>query len=202
MSFFFFFFKRPPDKKRKDGGFTLIEVLLATALTVVVLAAVYGTFFLVEKAREGANGSLVRMYEAQKIMDVLRREIEAMNGPVTLVDKEYFGKRGASLSFSAFSPKNGVLSKISYFAQEGDKKDKDTIDLIKELQAPGGAIENAPLIENIEEFSVQIYSGGKWVRTLQASSPPGDVHVTLKILFKGTPLIMEETVTPRIGKQL
>ncbi len=52
----------PPERKKKNGGFTLLEVLLATALTAVVLAAVYGTFFLVERAREGANGSLVRMY--------------------------------------------------------------------------------------------------------------------------------------------
>ncbi len=185
---------------RKNGGFTLLEVLLATALTVVVLAAVYGTFFLVEKAREGANSSLVKMYEAQKIMDVLRREIEAMDGPVILVDKEYFGKKGSSFSFSAFSPQNGVLSKISYYAKEGDKK--GTIDLFKELQTPDGAIENAPMIENIKEFSVRIYSGGKWVRNVQAGNPPGDVHVTLKMYFKGAPLTLEETVTPRIGKIL
>lgn len=191
---------RKKSRDRKNGGFTLIEVLLATALTVVVLAAVYGTFFLVEKAREGANGSLVRMYEAQKIMDVLRREIEAMNGPVTLVDKEYFGKKGSSFSFSAFSPNNGVLSGISYFAKEGNKK--GTIDLVKELRMPGGAIENATMMENIEEFSVQVNSGGTWVRTVQAGSPPGDVHVVLKILFKGKPLTMEETVTPKIGKLL
>lgn len=186
--------------ERKNGGFTLIEVLLATALTAVVLGAVYGTFFLVAKARDGANESVVRLYEAQKTMDILRREIEAMSGQLMLVDKEYFGKRGSSFSFSAFSPKDGILSHIGYFLQKGG--DKNTIDLWKELKRPGGAIENAPLIENIEEFSVQINSGGQWQRTVQAPTPPGDVRITLKFLFKGQPFAIEETVTPRVGKVL
>ncbi|MDA8091705.1 MAG: prepilin-type N-terminal cleavage/methylation domain-containing protein [Nitrospiraceae bacterium] len=186
--------------ERKKGGFTLIEVLLATALTVVLLGAIYSTFFLVAKARDGANDSLVTLYETQKTMDILRREVEAMSGNMMLVDKEYFGKKGSSLSFSAFSPKDGVLSNISYFVKENGNK--NTIDLMKQMQEPGGAVENAPLIDDVQEFSVQANSGGKWVGTLQAPNPPDNVRVSLKFLFKGQPFTIEETITPRVGKML
>ncbi len=183
------------------GGFTLLEVLLATALTVIVLGAVYATFFLVEKASSRGQQSLLVLYEAQKTMDLLRRELEAAEGPMTVVDKEYFGKHGSTLSFTAFSPKNGVLSKIVYSAKEGDEKNR-TITLGKELQAPGRKPQEDDLLEDIDEFSVQVYSGGKWVNTLEAGSPPEDVRITLRIVFKDEPLTLEETVTPRIGKQL
>lgn len=187
-------------KSAGEGGFTLLEVLLATALTVVVLGAVYGTFFLVERASHGGQDSLLGLYEAQKTMDLLRRELEAANGPLRVIDKEYFGKHGSTLSFTAFSPKNGVLSDITYSAKEGGKK--ETITLEKQLQAQGQNAERAELLENIDRFSVQVYSGGKWVNTVNASSPPADIRVLLTVMFKGKPLTLEETVTPRIGRQL
>ncbi|MDA8085928.1 MAG: prepilin-type N-terminal cleavage/methylation domain-containing protein [Nitrospiraceae bacterium] len=189
--------------RRNPGaeGFTLLEVLLATALTVIVLGAVYATFFLVERASRRGQQSLLVLYEAQKTMDLMRRELEASEGPMTIVDKEYFGKHGSTLTFSAFSPRDGVLSKIVYLAKEGDEKNR-TITLEKQLQTPGRKPQEADLLENIDEFQVQAYSGGKWASTLEAGSPPDEMRITLKLVFKDKPIVLEETVTPRIGKQL
>ncbi|MDA8388181.1 MAG: prepilin-type N-terminal cleavage/methylation domain-containing protein [Nitrospiraceae bacterium] len=186
-----------------EGGFTLLEVLLATALTVIVMGAVYGTFFLLQRAAGGGQQSLQRLYEAQKTMDMLRRELEAAKGPMTVVDKEYFGHKGSTLSFTAFSPANGVLSTIIYSARatEGGGQG-ETIDLEKEQKAPGGRTEKADLLDNIGEFSVQVFSGGKWVRTIEADQPPQDIKVTLKISFKGRPFVLQEIAAPRIGNQL
>lgn len=182
------------------GGFTLLEVLLATALTVIVVGAVYATFSLVQRAAGTGQQSLRMLYEAQKTMDTLRCELEASEGPMTAVDKEYFGKKGSTLSFTAFSPGDGVLSRIVYSVKEGRKE--GTIDLEKEQEAPGGKAEKAGLLDNIGQFSVQAFSDGKWVGTINASRPPQVLRVVLKIYFKDRPFVLQETVRPRIGSQL
>lgn len=184
----------------KRAGFTLLEVLLATALTVIVMGAVYATFSLLERAAGNGQQPLQRLYEAQKTMDTLRRELEASEGPVNAVEKEYFGKKGSTITFTAFSPMNGVLSKIVYSVKEGRKA--GTIDLEKEQQAPGGNLEKADLLDNIKEFSVQTFSGGRWVGTIEASEPPREMRVVLGIYFKDRPFVLRELVRPMIGKTL
>lgn len=183
------------------GGFTLLEVLLATALTVIVMGAVYATFSLVERAAGGGQQPLRRLYEAQKTMDTLRRELEASTGPMTVVNKEYFGKKGSTLTFTAFSPLNGVLSNIVYSVRESAKA--GSIDLEKEQQAYyGGELEKADLMDNIGAFSVQTFSDGKWAGTFEGDQPPQEIRVVLKIYFKDRPFVLREIITPRIHSRL
>src|SRR5208337_1291135 len=56
-------------------GFTLIEMLLAIALLSIVLVALYSTFFLSQRAVEGAGDALVRLQEGRMAIDTLRREL-------------------------------------------------------------------------------------------------------------------------------
>ena len=181
---------KPADK----GGFTLLEVLLAVLLVGVVLGAVYGTFNLVERAKEGSSESLLRLYEARKTMDTMRREIEAMQGPFEVADREFYGKQGSSISFTGFSPQWGVFSKVAYsIVDEGGK-----LDLQKEFQLPGQAKpRTAILLENVEAFTVEVYTGGKWVKTLQSGGSGSPVRITMKIPFKGSFLTLTETAQSR-----
>lgn len=186
------------DKKMLNSrGFTLIEILIATALAAIVLSAVYGTFFLVERAKDGASDSMLRLYEAQKTMDVIRRELEAMKGgSLSLTDREYLGKKGSSIEFAAFSPKSGLPSKIRYEAGE----ENGVLFIRKTLSAAGQPRQEAVLLEEVEGFSIEVLSEGKWVKALYSTNGTARaVRVSLEIPFKGRTLRLRETAIPRIG---
>jgi len=182
-----------------EKGFTFIEVLIAALLTSVILGALYGTFFLADRAREEGGDSMLRLYEAQKVMDAMRRELEAVKGGIELRDKEYFGKQASGISFQSYSPKRGILSKMDYSVKE----DKGFLRLEKEESfLHGQAARSVVLLEEIDEFIVEVNSGGKWVKTYSAGAGPSSLRVTLKVPFKGRLFTLTETVTPRIGKVL
>ncbi len=183
---------------KNRNGFTLLEILLATLLTAIVLGAVYSSYFLMEKAREGAGGSLRRLYEAEKTMDMMDSELAAIVNSVTVTDREYYGKETSGLSFGGFSPKRGIISAVSYSVLE----EKGRLSLQKEIAWPGGRVSKGVLLDDIDEFMVEAYSGGKWVKTFQSNSAPDAVRVTLKFTFKGRPVTLSDTVVPRIGKSL
>ncbi|MBI4839084.1 MAG: prepilin-type N-terminal cleavage/methylation domain-containing protein [Nitrospirae bacterium] len=70
----FFNFKFLTFNSRR-AGFTLIEVLLSLVLLTVMLGAVYGSFFSVQKALERFNGVSLKYQEARTALDIMRREI-------------------------------------------------------------------------------------------------------------------------------
>jgi prepilin-type N-terminal cleavage/methylation domain-containing protein len=190
-------------KNINQKGFTFIEVLIAVLLTSVVLGAIYGTFFLAQRAKEQGGDSMLRLYEAQKIMDTLRRELEAVKGGVEIRDKEYFGKQASGVSFITFSPKRGILTKMDYSIKE----DNGALSMEKKedyLPNSAAAIpaHKAVLLEQIDEFIVEVNSGGKWVKTYSGTGRPSSMRVTLKVPFKGRLFTLSEIVTPRIGKTL
>jgi len=184
-------------------GFTFIEVLIAALLTSVILGALYGTFFLADRAREEGGDSMLRLYETQKVMDTMRRELEALKGGLELRDKEYFGKQASGISFESYSPKRGILSKMNYSIKE----DKSVLSLEKEESFLGGneagkLTRKAVILEEIDEFIVETRSGGKWVKTYSGLAGTSSIRVTLKVPFKGRLFTLSETIDPKIGRVL
>lgn len=182
---------------KKRHGFTLIEILIALSLTAIILGAIYATFFLADRAKESAGGSMLRLYEGQKIMDLMRRELEALTGHVQLIDKEYFGKQASGISFKGFSPKRGILSDIEYSIAE----ENGTLKLGKKEKVLGQKEARAVILDQIEEMKIEVNSGGKWVKAWEGDSPQL-LRVTLSFPFKGRICTLIETVKPRMNKSL
>jgi prepilin-type N-terminal cleavage/methylation domain-containing protein len=180
-------------------GFTLLEVLIAIVLTSAILGAVYATFSMVDMAKEGASESLLRLYEAQKAVDMMKKEVESVKGPLTVTDKEFLGKQTSSLAFNCLSPKRGIISAVSYAlvnAEDGK------FNLSKSAQLPGGPIANAVLLEDVQEFTVEAKGiDGKWVKTWSGANP-AEIRLMLKIPFKDRSLTLTEVAKPRIGNPL
>lgn len=180
------------------GGFTLLEVLIALALTAAIMGAVYVTFDMVDKAREGASESLLRLYEAQKAMDIMKKEIESVKGSFIVTDKEFLGSQTSSLTFSCFSPRRGVITTVSYSL----KPDGDQFDLLKRSELPGGPVVEAVLLEEVQAFTIETLGiDGKWQKTWPGGNPTM-VRLLLKIPFRGSTLTLTEVAVPRIGNQI
>jgi prepilin-type N-terminal cleavage/methylation domain-containing protein len=197
--------------RRSREGFTLMELMVSLALLSIILAAVYSTFFLSQKAIEGLDDSLVKLQECRMTLDTMEREFESLfynqsnkNSLVKIEDRDFFGKAAARVTFTAFSPLVPGLSVITYYVEEKDgaltvfKKLKSSLDTGKDP-------EGVEVIEKVEAFSVEVMNDGKWIKTWDSAETgkiPEKIRVTLTITMKDHPLTLSETATPRIGQQL
>ena len=126
-------------KSRQSHGFTLIEILVAVAILSVLLAAIYSTFFLSYKAIEGMDESMVKLQEARRALDILKRELDStfyavgdQNTFFRIVDRDVYGKQATRLEFTAFSPQRPGVSMVTYFIEDKEGK----LILFKKVESP------------------------------------------------------------------
>lgn len=205
---------RPPHKLRGgEGGFTLLEVLIAFAITCIVLAALYSTFFLSTKAVGAVDESLLRLQEARFVVDVLKRELESAlyvagkdYAAFKLDDRDFYGKQASRLTFAAFSPTLPALAKISYTVEENDKKLVLSKAMISAYSKAGRA-EPVELMEDIESFTVEAKFNDKWVKTWDgalSNGLPEEIRISLNVRTKKgeVPITISDVARPKIGKTL
>jgi general secretion pathway protein J len=196
---------------KTEGGFTLLELLIATALLAVILAALYSSFFLSQKAIDGLDESLIGLQECRNILDVVGRETESLLYTQTkaqsffkLEDRDFYGRQASRLSFTAFSPLNYGLSAISYYVEEKN----GVLTLYKKIgnpYKPDDTVKGVEMIGDIRSFAVEVKQGGKWLKTWdtgQTGTSPPEIRITITALIKGRPISLFETVRPMIGGAL
>ncbi len=207
--------KRSPARAAGAGGFTLLEVLLATALAALILSALYGTFFLSQRAVASVDDSLVRLHEARLCLDLLKREIEAAlfgsdksHTAFRMEDREIFGRQTSRLRLTCFSPSLPGPGEVLYELNEREGR----IALCKEV-TPFFSPERRSsfdLLEDVEAFSLEAKTGSGWVKTWDAARTgqiPAEVRISLGIRLRGgdgagTTMQLTEVARPRIGRPL
>jgi general secretion pathway protein J len=198
------FGKRPATEE----GFTLLELLIATALLAIILGALYSTFFISHKAISGLDDSLVNLEECRNALDVIGRESESLfyrrtntHSFFKLEDRDIYGKQASRLSFTTFSPLTYGLSAISYYVEEKD----GVLTLYKKVGNPyktDDTVKGVDLIDGVGSFTVEVRDGDKWVKTWdtgETGTAPAEIRITITALFQGRPVSLFETVSPMIG---
>ncbi len=195
-----------------EGGFTLLEMLIAVAILTIILAAVYGTFFLSHKALDGVDDTLLKLQECRMTLDTIGREADSafysQSGKLAVFrieDRDLYGKQASRLSFTTFSPLLPGLSLVSYYVDDNDGK----LTLMKKIHssfvADNPEDKGVELIEDLQSFSVKAILNGKSVGTWDAAETntvPEELTITVTFTLKGRPFTLYETVRPRIGRPL
>ncbi len=194
-------------------GFTLLEVLVAVAITAVVIAALYSTFFLSQRAADAVDDSLLKLQECRSVLDTLKRELEsALYNPekthtvFKLEDRDFYGKQASQLLFTSFTPLPPGLSRISYTVEENE----GSLVLKKKMETAYGessGTKDFELMKGLESFTIEAGYNGKWIKTWDSDMSkkmPGEIRVTLKVAAKeeSSHLAVMEIARPRIGKAL
>ncbi len=195
-------------------GFTLIEVLIATTILSVVLAAIYSTFFLSHRAMEGMDEHMLKIQESRKALDILRRELDSVyfdSGDkytsFKIEDRDIYGKQATQLTFTTFSTLRPGLSRISYYIEEKDGK----LNLFKKIESPyfnennREETQGVDIIENIEAFAIEAIYNDNWVKTWDTEiiqGLPEKLRISLTIKIKGRDVILSDMSRPRIGRRV
>jgi prepilin-type N-terminal cleavage/methylation domain-containing protein len=195
---------------RRKCGFTLIEVLVSVAILSVVLAAIYSTFFLAQRAVEGMDESLVKLQEARRALDILRCELDSSffreadaNTLLQIKDRDSYGKSSSELTFTTFSVLQPGLSKVSYYIEEHD----GSLNLFKKIEAPRTQekAEGIEIIENLDAFSIEAKYHDQWVKTWDTDlnkNTPEEIRISLAFRLKDRTVTLSDIAIPRIDKPI
>jgi general secretion pathway protein J len=191
-----------------EKGFTLLELLIAMVLFSIILAAIYGSFFLSHRAMTGLDESLLKLQECRTAIDVMTREGESIlyksanaSSLVKVEDKDFYGKQASRLTFTAFSPLSSGIELISYYVEEKD----GVLTLFKKMDnpyKPDNTAKGEELVEGVDSFAVEVNDGTKWVKTWDTSETkqaPAEIRITITAKIKDRPVSFFDTVRPKIG---
>lgn len=205
--------------ERRGRGFTLIELVIAIAIMSVVLAALYSSFLLADRALVQVGESSLKLQESRAFVDTLKRELESIRySPdnsfcvFKMNDRDFYGRQASSLTMTTTTPLMKGLAKINYAIEERDGSLVITKSMVSAFSQE--AEENrVDLVEDIESFTLQAKYQDIWVKTWDSSlskNAPAEVKITLTLRMKSNkeeassavPLSVFETAKVMVGRTL
>ena len=173
----------------RSNGFTLIEILVALAISAVVVGSAYTLLFTVKKGTAGVYEKMREKERAFNFLSMARKEIESIYYArdtdytgIKIEEKDFYGKPASRVTFTCFF-KDG-MKVISYDVVE-DKDNK--LNIVKTIAdaVKGDKPVKITVLKDVEGFSVQVLDDGydKVYDSAKLKKVPKDVKISL--LLKG-----------------
>ena len=200
-------------------GFTLIELMIAIAIMSVMLAALYGSFLLADRALVQAGESSLKLQESCAFVDTLKRELESVRySPdnsfcvFKMNDRDFYGRQASSLTMTTTTPLMKGLAKINYAIEERDGSLVITKSMVSAFSQEAEE-SRVDIVEDIESFTLQAKYQDLWVKTWDSSlskNAPAEVKITLTMRMKSykeeassaVPFSVFETAKVMVGRPL
>ncbi len=199
--------------QRKQHGFTLIEVMISLALGAVILAAVYTSFFMAEEATSVVGKFARHSFQSRLILDRLARELESsfyLKSDDTiqfiLEDQESFGRSTASISFVTLASPLGAKV-VSYRLKDGQlsRMETDPLNKSKQKYAENSKEMWLVLIKDVQEFTIEAFHAGRWIRTWDSNlinGIPTVLRISLTFGYDDGIETVQQVARPKIGNIL
>ncbi len=189
-----------------ERGFTLLEVLIATVLTVIILGAIYSTLSMAERARSVRGEGLTTLEEARRSLETLTMEIESLvhdkDDPsigFALRDFDIEGLPLSEVSFTTLANPGNIPLRVSYLPE----RDEEGLILRKILTAPekDGHTYRVVMLRNLKSFRLQVLEGDQRVPVWDSGrnrSLPKEMIITIVVEYNGREIKLERKVKTRI----
>jgi prepilin-type N-terminal cleavage/methylation domain-containing protein len=164
-------------------GFTLLEAVLALAITALVLAALQGTVGLAAQARARATRVAEREGAARALLVGLAAELEAALAPLAPGGDDRFvvrapdpGQPWSTLRFATLGRGTDVGRLVAYGVEHGTlvRREVGSFAAPHTSEPPG-----VPLLDAVDRFRVRCFDGGAWRPVWNAPALPRAVELTL-----------------------
>jgi len=189
-----------------ERGFTLLEVLIASVLTVIILGAIYSTLSMAERARSARGEGLTTLEEARRTLETLKLEIESLvysrddpSTGFTLRDFDIEGLPLSEVSFTTLSNPGNIPLRVSYLPE----MDGEGLVLRKTLTPLAGKDNTyrVELLKNLKSFRLQVLEGDQRVPVWDSGRNgrlPEELILTIGIEYNGREIKIERKVQTRI----
>lgn len=204
----------------RNKGFTLLEILIAVVLLGILVAALYGSYFTVLRARERSAEGMEERRELGNTLDLLRREINAARyiaGDKRLrfvvEDRDSFGQPASNLELTTLAPpaplvdgrkESGVID-VQYRMEEKEKQHLILTRKEQDILLESTTVPAYPQMERISSFLVECSSDGtKWVKSWDTALNgrlPKIVRITVQVEEEGKPVAFSVYADPKVTGQ-
>ena len=185
-------------RRRFCAGFTLVEVIVAVAITGIIVAVIYGSLRGIANTVEDARLGMELNQSARCLLWRMGEEIGSAfisnEHGFKSYDKESGDYEGVSISFSSalkgLGVGSGSISRIEYYYRRGtlfNSVDGNTYSVI----------------EGVDDFSLRYFSGMKWVKNWDSELKlklPDMVEINLVLGGELFSLSVAVPVTKRLEK--
>lgn len=177
---------------KKNSGFTLIEVLLALALSALLLTTVYWTYFSINRSIDAATEGHEAMETGRSLIELLKRDIRGISAvkfPLVAANEEIQGQKAGTIDFATtahLGPEIHQISRVGYaLIQDPDGK---RILIRRQTRNLRDEVVDFEMISQLSEivnsFSLDFYDGADWVDNWDSKAKgalPKQVRITLDI---------------------
>jgi type II secretion system protein J len=191
-------------------GFTLLEMLIATALVALVAAALYSSLFVAFKAKSTAADTVENLHRGQRAIELVQADVQSAVVPGGTLAGDFIGNAGTKtgqaspdtdiLSFYSaamdIAPDTGIgdLKRIEYVYELSGKDELTLVRLVTTNLLPVGGVTPTPKREVIARglcnFTVQYFDGLTWYDTWDSTTTDPD-STQAKALPKAIEVILE-----------
>jgi general secretion pathway protein J len=200
-------------RREREGGFTLLELLVAMVLLVIVVGALYSTYFTLMQGRDRAVAGMESRRELRGTLDLLRREISSAiyaSGDKRLrfivEDRDSFGKPASNLDFTTLSPPRSGSQPQSDQEEVAYRSVVEDGKLTLMRQSKDIFLTSDPVpypqVEELEGFLVECLSGGTWIKSWDTElnhSLPKSVRITIRVKEGDKTVDYVTIASPRIN---
>lgn len=176
----------------KDKGFTLFEILIAIALSSLLLVIVYSTYFSIARSIDGTMGTQELLETGRILLEMLKRDLRGISGtgfPFIAGVDEVDGKMVSNMIFVTSTPNSTNpfrWNKVGYtliedrqrqwvFVKKTAKNPNDDLDQL------GSVFEVTRLVSS---FRLAFFDGAEWVEKWDSRSTgklPKQVRITVEL---------------------
>ena len=187
---------------RAAGAFTLLEMLVATAMVATLAGSLYASLHIAFKARSSALSATEAVRRNALAMEIIRADLQSAMVPGGVLATEFLGQSASAIAgglgdslvfYSTASdgpagPGAGDISQIEYACQTGSAS--GPMELVRRvttnLLAPTTPQPRAEtLVRNVRSFRLRYYDGQAWQEAWDSAAQndalPRAVEVTIEV---------------------
>ncbi len=176
----------------KDKGFTLFEILVAIALSALLLVIVYSTYFSIARSIDGAMGTQELLETGRILLEMVKRDLRGISGtrfPFVAGVDEVDGKMVSNVIFVTSTPNSTnpfTWSKVGYALIED--RQRQWVFVKKTVKNPGDDLDQLGSVFEVtrlvSSFRLAFFDGAQWVEKWDSRSTgklPKQVRITVEL---------------------
>jgi general secretion pathway protein J len=174
-------------------GFTLIEVLLAVALSTLLMMAIYWTYFSINRSIDAATENQEVLETGRLLSELIKKDIRGIRaGVFPFVGKNEVidGQIAGQIEFVTTAKLTGekpALRRIGYALISNNKDErilvrKESTDLNSALTSTARIFEVSRIVSG---FQLEFYNGTDWVAEWDSTAtgaPPKQIRVIMDVV--------------------